>query len=369
MESFVVFADALTCLGSGKQLWHQLINGRCGLSPASEVFPEWFKDNQTMIGTLGNISEEMPRLPVILNRLAEEIWPPFFEECDLVIAGSSLGDLSGQNAGHPDRALQEFLSQTSPTMASKLRVVSSACSSGTDVLSLASLLVNGGDADVVAVMAVDSLDPGKLAQHVALKTQSPTRARPFDKQRNGTSFGEGGAVMMVANRRGLDKLQVTPLAKVAGVGFSCDALDITLPDETGWWPSKALLRALEILEPGTTEIGYINAHGSGTLANDRMEAKALALAFGDQLQNSLISSTKGAVGHLLGATGLVEAVFTVWSLLHQEVPSTVGLELLDEELVLPVVPEGSAVPRKLLAALSATFGFGGVNSAVVFTMV
>lgn len=367
MESFIVFANALTCLGAGRDLWQRIKRGECGLSPANLVFPEWFNNRKTLIGSLKDIPEGSLRLPIILELIKEQVFPPYLDKCDLIVAGSSLGDLSGYNAGHPDRAIEEFLSQASPKLKNKLRVISSACSSGTDALSLASLIVDSGDADIVAVLAVDSLDSGKLAQHVALKTQSPTRARPFDRQRNGTSFGEGGALVIVANHKGLNKLKIEPLVRVKGAGLSCDALDITSPDATGLWPSKAIKKALEISELGDIPIGYINAHGSGTTFNDSMEAKALHLAFEDDLQKTVISSTKGAIGHLLGAAGLVEAVLTIWSLLYQEIPSTVGLQEPDTELKIPVLPEGNAVPRHLLAALSATFGFGGVNSAIVFT--
>jgi 3-oxoacyl-[acyl-carrier-protein] synthase II len=115
-----------------------------------------------------------------------------------------------------------------------------------------------------------------------------------------------------------------------------------------------------------SKIGYINAHGSGTLHNDAAEARAISLVFSDFLSGVIISSTKGAIGHLLGATGLVEAVVTIEMLRRQKVLGTIGLCNLDPKLEVPVLKEGESRSVSMSHALSTTYGFGGVNSAIIF---
>jgi len=365
MECHIAYADAYTTLGHGEALWRALVAGRSGLIPAAEAFPGRDFASDTYVGAIAGLSEQQ-RMPALLERFAGTIIPDAARACDFVIGASSLGDLTGPHAGKPERLLRAHLGTLFPGLAAdRMLVVSSACSSGTDALALAALLLDSGAAHAVGVLAFDSLEAGKLLQHLALGTQSATRARPFDLQRSGTSFGEGGAFAIVAGAEGLRRLGLAPIARVAGFGMSCDALDITAPDPTGRWPSRAIQRALASAGDAARRIGYINAHGSGTALNDRIEALALREAFGARLDEIPVSSTKGAVGHLLGATGLAELVFATWALRDGVCPGSVGLETPDPAIDLQVIPASKVVPGGVPAAMSVTFGFGGVNSAVV----
>lgn len=364
-ECYIAFADASTTLGHGEALWRAVLAGQSGLIPAQRAFPSHGFPAQTHVGALEALPEHQ-RLPSLFERFRETIIPAAARSCDFLVGASSLGDLTGPFAGQPERFLRARLGDLFPQLtAERIVVVSSACSSGTDALAVASALVTSGTAQVVGVLAFDSLEAGKLLQHIALGTQSPDRARPFDANRSGTSFGEGGAFAIVGGGDGLHRLGLAPIARIAGFGMSCDALDITAPDPTGRWPAMAIQRALASAGQVAGRIGYINAHGSGTPLNDRIEAMALREAFGARLDEIPVSSTKGAVGHLLGATGLVEIVFATWAIRDGICPGNAGLENLDPEIALQVLPASKAVGGGLSAALSVTFGFGGVNSAIV----
>lgn len=365
MPSFLGYADALTALGHGEQAWEALLAGHSGLVEASQIFPDYERLGSGVVGALDGLPCE-GRLPLLFARIRETILPACARHCDFLVAASSLGDLTGAYAGLPERFLQSRLRELFPELRPERCVlVSSACSSGTDALSTAHLLVENGIAEVVGVLAFDTLEGGKLLQHVALGTQSRARIQPFDVHRSGTSFGEGAAFVIVAGHSGLRRINREPLARLMSFGMSCDALDITAPDPTGTWPVAAIRRALDAAGSESARIGYVNAHGSGTRLNDQIEGMALRAALGARVDGIPVSSTKGAVGHLLGATGLVEVVFTARALRDGVCPGNTGLVEADPLVGLRLLPTEQLDVGKLQAALSVTFGFGGVNSAVV----
>jgi len=365
MDAYITCMNALTCLGSGNKLWDRIVNGENGLTPAYKVYPDWFPEKKNQIGTINDLNHSGSRLLQILERLGKLFTNEYFE-CQTILGACSLGDLNGRFAGDPFGCMSHYFATTHPELAPKFRgVVSSACSSGTDVISLASILVDQKKHDIVGVLAADCLDPGKLLQHFALGTQAETRAMPFDRNRSGTSFGEGGAFAIVANKEGLRKLNINNAFKISGFGFSCDAMHITAPDETGKNPSLAIKRSLKAANCIPDNVGYINAHASGTQLNDQVESIAYNKAFGAALNRVQISGTKGAIGHLLGSTGLVELVFACWALANSTAPGTAGLLSKDETLNIPVIKEGNTGRIDRPFALSTTFGFGGVNSAII----
>lgn len=366
MDAYIVYPNALTCLGSGDDLWNALANGDCGLSATHEIHSNWFPDNFSKIGAIPGLNSDGSRLLQILNLLDEFVIPEQAKNCQLILGASSLGDLVGDFAGDPYGCMQYFFEQQKPELASLFNgVISSACSSGTDVLSLAAMLVSQKKYDIIGVLAADCLDPGKLLQHFALGTQDSDCAKPFDIHRAGTSFGEGGGFAMVVNSNGLKKLTVNRAYKILGFGMSCDAMHVTAPDESGEIPSLAMSRALHAANCCPSDIAYINAHASGTSINDQIESIALRKVFGDALDHIIISGTKGAVGHLLGATGLVEAIVTCWSLAHSLAPGTVGLSEKDNSLNISVSSGRKTTKLIQSKGMSITFGFGGVNSAIV----
>lgn len=351
--------EVVTVLGSGESFWNALCQGESGLTPVFQTFPDWFAEDKRYVGVLP-LAKEPSRFEQILDRIFARIDPKLFLAVDKIFIATSLGDLIGPFAGKPQQPIRECLKRLDPELLSKTMIVSSACSSGSDALSLGFLSLKNRVNDTALIIAADSLCPAKLANHIALGTQSPTRCRPFDIGRDGTSFGEGAASLLLATSDGLARLGCHPLAELLGVGFSCDGYDITAPDPTGRWAATAISQTL----PTNHEPIYVNAHGTGTTLNDQAEAKALRQAL--DLSRCWISSTKGALGHTLGATGLIEANVAILSIVRGKIPGTTGNKEIDPSLGLHIVPAGKAFDQQVNQALSVTFGFGGVNSTALF---
>jgi len=365
MTVSILYADAMTCLGCGEALFQSLLAGKSGLRPATEAFPNTSGiEHGGQVGVLADVLGNQ-RVPKIFELAFGKIVPDIFFESEMVIGACSLGDLTGEHAGNPRLALMQQLRLHWPKrkIFPPTTLISNACSSGTDALIMATQAVQSGLADIVSVIAFDSLEPGKLIQHIALGTQSRDRAKPFDANRNGTSFGEGLAVIIVASDQGRARLGWNAIASVAGFGMTCDAYDIAAPFPDGQYAARAISAAIAAVNINT--VGYINAHGSGTPLNDAAECAALHRALGAGAQHVNVGSTKGALGHTLGATGLVESVVAVNSLRANIYPPTAGLQELDPTLALNVLKQATLRDCSHEYVLSVTFGFGGVNSAVL----
>lgn len=249
--------------------------------------------------------------------------------------------------------------------------VVSACSGGSHAVGSALRMIQYGDADAVVCGGAEAtLTEFGFACFNSMQALSPTgTSRPFDLRRDGFVMGEGAGVLVLEEESAARARDATILGEVAGYGSTSDAHHLTAPEPTGGPASKAIEFALADagLDPG--EIGYVNAHGTSTQLNDAAETRALKLALGDQAKRVPISSTKSAIGHLLGAAGAVEAVATLRTLITRVIAPTLGYEVPDPELDLDYVP-GEA--RPLLssnghppAAVSNSFAFGGHNVALV----
>ncbi len=361
-EVYFAFADAVTCLGSGKELRQAIYKDKIGLMRANALFSNAPHIGEGLIGGLLQVNPNKSRVEQIFDLLIGEENQKLLKLCDQVALASALGDLDSPHPGRFDISLTKKLENQNLCPVFQL---SNACSSGTDALALAYGMIREGYADAIGVIAIDCLDLTKLIQHIDLGTQSREHAKPFSIDRSGTSFGEGGGFVILANEKKLKQTQLTPLARVAGAGMSCDAQDLILPDTSGYFPSLAIAMALENSGLKPEEIDYINAHGSGTLANDQAEAKAFTRIFGDHLKNMGISGTKGAIGHLLGATGLVEAIILAWAIFDQKAPGTAGFTSKDPSLNLNIIEKSKAM--RIKNGLSVTLGFGGVNSCLALS--
>jgi 3-oxoacyl-[acyl-carrier-protein] synthase II len=227
----------------------------------------------------------------------------------------------------------------------------------------ADAMIAGGSEAAICAMGV-----GGFAALRALSTrnQDPEHAsRPFDKDRDGFVLGEGAGVVILeelefARRRG------APIyAEMVGYGMSGDAYHITAPTEDGDGAYRVMKAAIESAGIRPDEVDYINAHGTSTPHNDRIETIAIKRAFGDHAYKLAVSSSKSMTGHLLGAAGGLEAGITVLAVHHQRIPPTVNLEHPDEGLDLDYVPK-QARDAKIKYALSNSFGFGGTNGSLLF---
>ncbi|MDQ3343489.1 MAG: beta-ketoacyl-ACP synthase II [Actinomycetota bacterium] len=253
--------------------------------------------------------------------------------------------------------------------------VVSACASASDAIGSALDLIRADRADVVvaggAEAAVNPLTIAGFAAAGALSRRNaePARAsRPFDLDRDGFVTGEGAGVVVLERPAHAAARRATVLAEVSGYGISNDAYHPTQPAPDGDGATVALRLALDDAGLGTSDVDHINAHGTSTWLNDAAEAAAVRAVFASQADRIPVTSTKSAIGHLLGAAGGVEAVATVMALADGVVPTTLNLERRDPACDLDVV---SGEPRKqaLRTALSTSFGFGGHNAVLAFQAV
>jgi 3-oxoacyl-[acyl-carrier-protein] synthase II len=248
----------------------------------------------------------------------------------------------------------------------------SACSSGSDAIGTACETIRRGDAQAMLAGGSEAaVTPIGIAAFNALRalstrnSQPQLASRPFDAERDGFVLGEGAAALMLEDLTFAQRRGANILAEIAGYGVSSDAYHITQPAEGGEGAAKAMQIALNKARLTTTGIDYINAHGSSTPLNDKMETKAIKAVFGETAYHIPISSTKSMTGHLLGGAGAVEAAICVMVIQHGIIPPTINLTHPDPECDLDYVPN-VARQAKVTTALSNSFGFGGHNSVLVF---
>lgn len=251
-------------------------------------------------------------------------------------------------------------------------VVSSACASSAHAIGQALRAIQYYDADVVvsggaeAIITPLSIAGFCSARALSQNNKNPEKAcRPFDKNRDGFVMGEGGAILVLEELEHARKRGAKIYAELCGYGATADATHITAPSPAGEGAVKAMKLAIQDANVKPDQIGYINAHGTSTQLNDRIETIAIKTVFGTQAYQIPISSTKSMVGHLLGAAGAVEAVATVLSLFHQQIHPTANYETKDPDCDLDYVG-GDARQIKLQYALSNSFGFGGHNGCLLF---
>ncbi len=250
--------------------------------------------------------------------------------------------------------------------------VASACATGTDSLGLAWQLLRQGVVDVALAGASDAtickIAVAAFERAGAMALRQPPNFNaplPFDARRDGFVMGEGAAVLVLETEEHARARGARILAEFAGYGSSADAYHITAPREDGSGAARAMRLALESAGMGPEDIDYINAHGTGTKLNDVMETRAIKAVFGPRAYEIPVSSTKSMTGHMMGATGALEALFSILTIRDNMVPPTINLQEPDPECDLDYVPN-QAREHPVRAAMSNSFGFGGHNAVVVF---
>jgi 3-oxoacyl-[acyl-carrier-protein] synthase II len=238
-----------------------------------------------------------------------------------------------------------------------------ACSSGAVSLALAADLVADGVAPLAIAGGVDALTRICFMGFNALKLLDQAPCRPFDRDRRGMSLGEGAAFVVLEDARRAKARQARVYAELAGYGMTGDAFHVTSPHPEGEGMARAMRAALQQAGVAPASVGYVNAHGTATLQNDRIEARAMRAVFGEG--RLLVSSTKSMIGHTMAAAGALEAVATVLALLNELVPPTARLENPDPELCFDCVPR-AAREVAVEHAISNSFGFGGQNVTLLF---
>jgi len=248
----------------------------------------------------------------------------------------------------------------------------SACTTGAHNIGDAARMISYGDADVMvaggAEMATSALGVGGFAAARALSTRNDdpeAASRPWDRDRDGFVLGDGAGVVVLEEYELARKRGANIYCELAGYGMSGDAFHMTSPSAGGEGAARCMTNALNDAKLNPEDIGYINAHGTSTPAGDVAETKAVKLAMGDHVKKLVVSSTKSMTGHLLGAAGGIEAIFSILALRDQIVPPTINLDNQDPECDLDYVAN-TAREMRLDASMSNSFGFGGTNGTCIF---
>ncbi len=298
--------------------------------------------------------------------------------------GSFIDEIVTLTERGPDRVSPTGVPRVIPNMAAGLASIEhnllgpvscvvTACSASANAIGDGAELIRRGAADVVVAggseAAITTFGIATFAQARALSSRNsePQRAsRPFDAERDGFVMGEGGAALVLEDmEKALDR-GAPVLAELTGYGMSADAYHITLPRPGGSGAARAMVNAVDDAGLTPEEIGYINAHGTSTEANDSTETAAIRIAMGAAADSTPVSSTKSMTGHILGGAGAVEAVACIMALRDQVLPPTINYEVPDPECDLDYVPN---VKREasLRHAMSNSFGFGGHNVSLIFS--
>ena len=309
-----------------------------------------------LIGTgIGGITTFMENVDVLRQRGPERV-SPFL--VPMMIADSAAGLLAIRTGAR------------GPNMA-----ITSACATGTNVVGEASEIIRRGTADVIfagsSEAAIVELTIAGLNVMTALSTRndSPeTASRPFDKNRDGFLMGEGAGMVVLESLEHAQKRGAKVLCELKGYGTSDDAYHISAPDVHGAGAALSMKRALEEAYLESTDIDYINAHGTSTVLNDKSETAAIKTVFGEHAYKIPVSSTKSMTGHLLGASGSLEAVICAKVLQENILPPTINYETPDPDCDLDYVPN-IARPAKPKHVMSNSFGFGGHNATLIMSRI
>jgi 3-oxoacyl-[acyl-carrier-protein] synthase II len=248
----------------------------------------------------------------------------------------------------------------------------SACATSTHCIGIAARTVAHGDADVMlaggAEYATTPMAVGGFCSARAMSTRNDDPAgasRPFDKDRDGFVLSDGAGCMVLEEYEHAKARGATIYVELVGFGMSADAYHITLPPADGEGARKCMVAAMSDAGIGPSEIDYLNAHGTSTPAGDIGETVGIKRTFGDAVKDLAVSSTKSTTGHLLGAAGVAEAIFSILAIRDQVLPPTINLETPDPECDLDYVPN-TARDAKVRTVISNSFGFGGTNGSLIF---
>ena len=378
--------------GAGaKSLWTGLSGGACAIRPVTAIETE---------GLRSRVAAEVP--PDILDGLGASRRRSRADRLALAAAGEALADagLEGRDrreaalvvgavgggmyeaeewfweevrSGRPSprhRALYSLLPRAHADviafrfgLSGPRETLVMACASGAASIALGADLIREGAVGAALVGGVDALTRICFMGFNALKLLDPEPCRPFDRDRRGMSIGEAAAFLVLEDAERCTVRGRRAYAEFAGAGMTTDAYHVTAPHPEGDGMIRAMASALDSARMAPGDIGYVNAHGTGTPQNDRIEALALARVFGEG--RVLVSSSKSLVGHTMAAAGSVEAVATILALQNGLIPPTANLANVDPAIPFDCVP-CVARPADIEAALSNSFGFGGQNVSLIF---
>ena len=227
---------------------------------------------------------------------------------------------------------------------------------------LADVIVAGGSEAAITEMSIAGFSNMKA---LTKNSDKNSASRPFDKNRDGFVMGEGSGILVLESLENAKNRNANIIGEIVGYGATADAYHITSPDHEGKGGERAILNAISDAELNTDDIKYINAHGTSTPLNDKIETKAIKSVFKDKSKDLFINSTKSMTGHLLGAAGAIEAIATILSLNNNYIPPTINYKDLDPDCDLNYIPN-KGLSQSIDYGLSNSFGFGGHNSVIIF---
>ena len=385
--------------------WEAICEGRSGVAPIRRF------DASTFASRIGAEVKDFDLSPYLTRKEARksdefihfgiaaaiqafdasglEVTPENAERIGVAI-GSGIGGLSGIETGHTAylkggaRKISPFFVPANiiNMIAGNISIrygikgpnygIVTACSTGTHNIGDAARMIERNDVDVMiaggAEMAISPMGLGGFASARALSTRNddPERAsRPWDRERDGFVLGDGAGVVVLEEYRHARARGAEIHAELIGYGMSSDAHHITLPSPDGEGAQRCMRLAMRDAGVNPEDIDYINAHGTSTPAGDVIESNAVKACMGDHAYRVAISSTKSMIGHLLGAAGGVEAIFSILSIRDGVVPPTINLDHADDDCDLDYVPH-NAREMRVDIAMSNSFGFGGTNGTLVF---
>lgn len=400
---------AVTPVGlSVKESWENIIAGKSGIAPLTSFdvseFPVRFGGSVKNFDVTSVIAKKDAKKMDTFIHYGVAAGKEAIEDAGLEITesnaerigvaiGSGIGGLPGIEAGYDSylkggpRKISPFFvpSNIINMISGNLSImyglkgpntaIVTACSSGTHNISSAGRMIQYGDADVMiaggAEMSTSATGLGGFAAARALSTRNDdpeAASRPWDKDRDGFVLGDGAGVVVLEEYEHAVKRGATIYAELVGSGMSSDAFHMTMPSKGGEGAARCMKNALADAGLNPEQVDYINAHGTSTPAGDTAETDAVKAALGNASDSVAVSSTKSMIGHLLGAAGGVEAVFSVLAIRDQVAPPTINLDNPDPLCDLDYVPH-TARNMKIDVAMSNSFGFGGTNGTVVFKKV
>jgi nodulation protein E len=375
--------------------WQSLIEGRPGIGPIGAIDTAALKFKNGAEAR-GFNPEEHGLKPEFLDRFAQfaavaareamqssglNITPELGSRM-AIVTGSCVGGQDTQDAGftevykkggtrvHPLTIPRTMANAGASAISTEFGIrgpvytVSTACSSSNHAMGQAFWMVRNGMVDAAITGGSEApFSFGLLKAWEAMRVVSPDVCRPFSKDRKGLILGEGAAMLVIESLEHAQARGATIFGEIAGFGMSSDAGHITAPSAEG--ASQAMIAAMRDAQITPSQVGYINAHGTGTLLNDSTETKAIKLAMGADAANAAVSSTKSMHGHALGAAGALEAVASVMALREGLLPPTANFNEADPECDLNLIAN-EARQKQVEYAMSNSFAFGGLNAVMIF---
>ena len=384
---------AVSPFGTGvKAFWQGITAGACAIRPITLIDTEGFRSRiaAEVPGTIGGSARRARADRLALTAAGEALDDARLSAAERRDAALMIGAVGGgmleveawywkrwrgarerPEAGRerPDPVRATLPTSHADVLAWRLgldgprETVVAACSSGAASIAMAADLIADGVVTRALAGGADALTRICYMGFNALKLLDPEPCRPFDRERRGMSLGEGAAFLVLEDAAAARARGATIYAELAGHAMTTDAFHVTSPHPEGHGMIRAMQEALAAADAAPADVAYVNAHGTGTAQNDRIEARALRAVFGEG--GVLVSSTKSMIGHTMAAAGSLEALATVLAMTHDVVPPTVHLTSPDPDVPFDCVP-GVAREASLPAAMSNSFGFGGQNVTLLF---